>query len=204
MKIKRENQHVDQRPQRPSVLITRDTIGQRTCTRQLVSHYMKWLWLFRFPPLFKADAMIFFKSGGLLRSFSRQHEPEKRWKKGELWDQLERNMKIERTKADAKLRGKYALFQASEIVVQRLSVEADNNQTYRPVQPRVFVEFDYEDLSLTSHVLHSTIAKKLTRSSRFCPHGRLHILKFDVIKRKPPAQSPQAPRILSIFPRYEV
>lgn len=37
-------------------------------------------------------------------------------KKGELWDQLERNMKIERTKADAKSRGKSA---PSEIFVQR-------------------------------------------------------------------------------------
>ena len=68
-------------------------------------------------------------------------------KRGELWDQLEHNMKIERTKAGANLRGKSA---PSEIVVQRLLAEADSNQTYRPVELRVFVEFDYTDLSLTS------------------------------------------------------
>ena len=51
-------------------------------------------------------------------------------------------MKIEGTKADVKFRGKTA---PSEIVVQRLS-----KQTYRPVQPRVFVEFDYEELNLTN------------------------------------------------------
>ena len=72
-KSTRGNQHVDQRSHRTSVLIARDTIGQRSCMRQLVSHYMKWLWLFR--------AVLFFKSGVLLRSFSRQLEPEKRWKK---------------------------------------------------------------------------------------------------------------------------
>ena len=36
----------------------------------------------------------------------------------------------------------------SEIVVQRLTAEPDNKQAYRPVQPREFVEFSSEDLTL--------------------------------------------------------
>ena len=36
----------------------------------------------------------------------------------------------------------------SEIVVQRLTAETDNKQTYRPVQPREFVEFFSDDLTL--------------------------------------------------------
>ena len=37
-----------------------------------------------------------------------------------------------------------------EVIVQRLASEADSKQMYRPVQPREFVEFLYEDLSLTN------------------------------------------------------
>ena len=37
-----------------------------------------------------------------------------------------------------------------EIIVQRLASETDNKQTYRPVQPREFVHFEYEDLSLAN------------------------------------------------------
>ena len=36
----------------------------------------------------------------------------------------------------------------SEIMVQRLTAEPDNKQTYRPVQPREFVEFSSDDLML--------------------------------------------------------
>ena len=38
----------------------------------------------------------------------------------------------------------------SEIIVQRLASEADSKQTYQPVQPREFVEFPCEDLSLNN------------------------------------------------------
>ena len=34
--------------------------------------------------------------------------------------------------------------------LQRLSSEPDNKQTFRPVQPREFVVFPYEDLTLTN------------------------------------------------------
>ena len=37
-----------------------------------------------------------------------------------------------------------------ELVVQRLSSEPDNKQTYRPVQPREFVTFEFSDLNLTN------------------------------------------------------
>ena len=42
-----------------------------------------------------------------------------------------------------------------EIIVQRLAAEPDNKQTYQPVQPREFVNFEYEDLTLKkSCVVH--------------------------------------------------
>ncbi|CAB4002129.1 Transient receptor potential cation channel subfamily M member 6 [Paramuricea clavata] len=37
-----------------------------------------------------------------------------------------------------------------EIIVQRLVSEADNKQTYRPIQPRESVGFEFEDLSLVN------------------------------------------------------
>ena len=37
-----------------------------------------------------------------------------------------------------------------EIIVQRLASEADNKQIYHPVQPREFVDFEFEDLSLVN------------------------------------------------------
>lgn len=37
---------------------------------------------------------------------------------------------------------------ARELVVQRLTAEPDNKQTFRPVQPREFVEFEYDELTL--------------------------------------------------------
>ena len=36
----------------------------------------------------------------------------------------------------------------SELVVQGLTAEPDKKQTYQPVQPRKFVEFDYDELTL--------------------------------------------------------
>ena len=75
--------------------------------------------------------MIFFDPSSLnllvyLDSSTDNMNRRKGGKRGELWDELERNMKIERTKADAKLRGKSA---PSEIVVRRLSAEADSKLT---------------------------------------------------------------------------
>ena len=37
-----------------------------------------------------------------------------------------------------------------ELIVQRLASEPDNKQTFRPVQPREFVAFPYEDLTLAN------------------------------------------------------
>ena len=36
----------------------------------------------------------------------------------------------------------------SDIIVHRLTAEPDNKQTFRPVQPREFVEFSSDDLTL--------------------------------------------------------
>ena len=35
-----------------------------------------------------------------------------------------------------------------EIIVQRLASEPDNKQVYKPIQPREFVSFDYEEMTL--------------------------------------------------------
>ena len=82
MNIKRENQNVGQRSHRPSVLIARDTIGQRSFMNS--SHEVALS--LSFPAVLQSWCSDFlrsflFKSVGLLRFFYKQHEPEKRWKK---------------------------------------------------------------------------------------------------------------------------
>lgn len=37
-----------------------------------------------------------------------------------------------------------------QVTVQRLTAEADTKQVYKPMQPREFVEFDYEDFNLSN------------------------------------------------------
>ena len=50
-----------------------------------------------------------------------------------------------------------------EIVVQQISAEPDNKHTFRPVQPREFVEFHYAELTLQN--LKSACAENLPASS---------------------------------------
>ena len=67
-----------------------------------------------------------------------------------LWDELQAKMSGKRTKTDAHNKQRNKGSAPNEIVVQKLSSEADSRQTYRPIQPREFVEFAYEDLTLTN------------------------------------------------------
>lgn len=72
-------------------------------------------------------------------------------KRQDVWNELRRKMGTKRTKVDAGTRGKNKKGNAPhEIIVQRLTAEPDNKQTYRPVQPREFVSYEFEDLSLTN------------------------------------------------------
>ncbi len=57
-------------------------------------------------------------------------------------------MREKRTRVDAIAQRNKAGVAPHEIVVQRISAEPDNKQTFRPVQPREFVEFHYSELTL--------------------------------------------------------
>ena len=65
-----------------------------------------------------------------------------------LWKTLQKKMSDKRTQQVARPRKGGKGTAPSEIVVQRLTAEPDNKQTYRPVQPREFVEFSSDDLTL--------------------------------------------------------
>ena len=68
-----------------------------------------------------------------------------------VWEDLRGKMAEKRTKTDAMKRTKGQGSSAPhEIIVQKLSSEADTRQTYRPIQPREFVEFPFEDLTLAN------------------------------------------------------
>lgn len=68
------------------------------------------------------------------------------------WDRLQAEMSSKRVKtADAMSGARTNKGSApNEIIVQRLASEPDSKQTYRPVQPREFVDFQFEDLSLNN------------------------------------------------------
>ena len=65
------------------------------------------------------------------------------------WNDLNAKVSAKRTRTDGMNRGKSSA-SPQEIVVQKLSSKPDNKQTYRPVQPREFVAFDYEELTLAN------------------------------------------------------
>ena len=69
-------------------------------------------------------------------------------KMNHLWKTLQKKMSDKRTQQVTRPRKGGKGTAPSEIVVQRLTAEPDNKQTYRPVQPREFVEFSSEDLTL--------------------------------------------------------
>jgi hypothetical protein len=70
-------------------------------------------------------------------------------KRQAAWNKLKEQMSGKRTRNDVSRKNKN-WSTPHEIIVQRLASEADNKQTYRPVQPREFVDFEFEDLSLVN------------------------------------------------------
>ena len=68
-------------------------------------------------------------------------------KKNATWTKLREQMARKRTRNDDRKNAKQS---PQGIIVQRLSPEADNRQVYKPIQPRRFVEFDYEDFTLSN------------------------------------------------------
>ena len=65
-----------------------------------------------------------------------------------VWNDLHAKVSAKRTRVDGTHRGKSSTPQ--ELVVQKLSSEPDNKQTYRPVQPREFVPFEFDELTLAN------------------------------------------------------
>ena len=68
-------------------------------------------------------------------------------KRKATWDRLKQQMTAKRTKPDATRKAK-SQSAPHEIIVQRLTSEQDNKQTFRPVQPREFAQFPYEEFTL--------------------------------------------------------
>ena len=66
------------------------------------------------------------------------------------WNKLKEQMSGKRARNDVSGKKKNESTAPHEITVQRLASELDNKQTYRPVQPREFVDFAFEDLSLAN------------------------------------------------------
>ena len=73
-------------------------------------------------------------------------------KRQTVWNRLQEEMKAKRKRPDPRGKGKSKKSGSAphELIVQRLASEPDNKQTFRPVQPREFVAFPYEDLTLTN------------------------------------------------------
>lgn len=72
-------------------------------------------------------------------------------KRQQVWKDLHEKMANKRTRNEAGSSKKGSTTAPHEIIVQRLSSEPDNKQTYRPVQPREFVNFgEYSDLTLVN------------------------------------------------------
>ena len=70
-------------------------------------------------------------------------------KMNQVWKVLQEKMSNKRTQQAIRPRkGAKGTAAPSDIIVQRLTAEPDNKQTFRPVQPREFVEFSSDDLTL--------------------------------------------------------
>ena len=69
-------------------------------------------------------------------------------KMNQVWKALQEKMSYKRTQQATRARKGAKGTAPSDIIVQRLTAEPDNNQTFRPVQPREFVEFSSDDLTL--------------------------------------------------------
>ena len=73
-------------------------------------------------------------------------------KRQTVWNRLQEERKAKRKRPDPRGKGKGNKSGSAphELIVQRLASEPDNKQAFRPVQPREFVAFPYEDLTLTN------------------------------------------------------
>ena len=72
-------------------------------------------------------------------------------RRNEIYARLQEEMSLKRAKAgEAMSPKKKGTSAPSEIIVQRMSSEPDSKQTYRPVQPREFVYFQYDYLNLSN------------------------------------------------------
>jgi hypothetical protein len=69
-------------------------------------------------------------------------------KRNQAWAELHNKMKSKRSK-DQRVK-KTTGSAPHELIVQRLAAEPDHKQTYKAVQPREFVAYECEDLTLTS------------------------------------------------------
>ena len=68
-------------------------------------------------------------------------------KRQNVWNRLQEEMKAKRKRPDPRGKGKSKKSGTAphELIVQRLASEPDNKQTFRPVHPREFVPFTYEE-----------------------------------------------------------
>lgn len=73
-------------------------------------------------------------------------------KRQTVWNRFQEERKAKRKRPDPRGKGKGNKSGSAphELIVQRLASEPDNKQAFRPVQPREFVAFPYEDLTLTN------------------------------------------------------
>ena len=69
-------------------------------------------------------------------------------KVNQVWKTLQEKMSKKRKQQATRARKGAKGTAPSDIIVQRLTAEPDNKQTFRPVQPREFVEFSSDDLTL--------------------------------------------------------
>ena len=69
-------------------------------------------------------------------------------KRKPVWDNLAQKMSAKRTAKDGQKTSGKTPNAPSELIVQRLSSKPDNIQTYKPIQPREFVSFEYKELTL--------------------------------------------------------
>ena len=67
-------------------------------------------------------------------------------KRTALWNELAQKMSAKHTRKDGQKCNGKTQSAPHEVIVQRLSSEPDNKQTYKPIQPCKFVSFEYKDL----------------------------------------------------------
>ena len=95
-----------------------------------------------------------FPSSGGFRSKRRHWKVLSLWstmppKMNQVWKALqEKNVNKRTQQAIRPRQGAKGTAAPGDIIVQRLIAEPDNKQTFRPAQPREFVEFSSDDLTL--------------------------------------------------------